>query len=129
MGKSTQRSGIKKLTDELKLKQHESLLIFRRRKGWNQGEMAQKLGVSHHEYKLLEYGLTSIAFTIPANSKYVSWVNIAELLPHEKCLIYRKRAKISQAEVAKEMGISRTWLRMQETGEVDCAPLLRFWTK
>lgn len=127
MDKKIKRSGIKKSSNKLILSFGESLLIYRKSHDLNQLDMAKKLDTTLHYYKLLEYDKASIAFSIPKNSKYVRYVISRELEQHEKCLIFRKRAHKTQSEVAREVGISRQWLRKLETGEVSCERLLRFW--
>jgi hypothetical protein len=98
----------------------EQLLIWRRRMGWNQSLAAAHYGVSLFNYKLAEYDK-------PREFKYKKY-NFT-LRPYEKCLIYRKRSGKKQKEVAKEFGIGRYWLRLQEIGEVKCVKLLDWWER
>lgn len=97
----------------------ELLLIWRRRTGWNQLEAAQYYKVSIFHYKLAEYDK---AKDFPYNKK----IQIT-LRPYEKCLLYRKRSKKSQSEIASLLNIGRYWLRLQETGKIPCTKLLEFW--
>lgn len=98
----------------------EELLIWRRRMDWNQIEAANYFGCSIFRYKLAEYDSPKVK-----DFNYRK-VNIT-LRPYERCLIYRKRAKKTQHEIAEELGICRTWLQQQEAGEVPCDKLLQWW--
>lgn len=52
---------------------------------------------------------------------------VGDLQDHEKCLILRKRSGKRQEEVAKEMSMSRNWLRALENGSEPCDALLAHW--
>lgn len=117
MGK-IERLRIKRNFNE-KLTPGETLLIWRRRMEWTQAEAANYYGVSIFRLKLAEYDKAK-DFPYKNNLKIT-------LRPNEKCLLYRKRAKLTQPQVATEFGIGRYWLRLQETGKVPCARLLSWW--
>lgn len=120
MANKVNRSRIKRSPNKIiKLSQGESLLIWRRREGWNQGKAAKYYNVSLFSYKLAEYSQSP-------NFKYKK-VSLGELSAPEKCLIYRKRSKKTQKQVAKELGICRYWLRLQEQGVQPCNKLLAHW--
>lgn len=107
----------------VKLSQGEALLIWRRRKGWNQGKAAKYYKLSLFNYKLAEYGLLrGFCFDEVLN-------NIGLLHSHEECLIYRKRSKKTQKQVAHELGVCRYWLRLQEKGVQSCDKLLAHWER
>lgn len=106
---------------ELALSPGEKLLIWRRRMDWNQAEAAGHFNVSIFAYVLAEYDKKE-------DFKYKKNIQIT-LRDNEKCLIYRRRSKKTQSQVAKEAGICRNWLRMQEMGKVPCENLVRFWNK
>lgn len=97
----------------------ETLLLWRRRMGWNQLEAATHFKVSIFTLKLAEYDKAR-------NFKYRKNIKIA-LRDYEKCLIHRKRSGLTQEEVAKQVGVGRYWLRLQEKGDVPCKKLLEFW--
>jgi hypothetical protein len=120
MEKTTQRRRIKRASDKtLKLAPHEVLLIWRKRMGWNQAQAAKECRCSLFQFKLAEYGKPIEGFKYP--------LKVLHLSPFEKCLIYRKRAKLKQSEVAKKLGIGREWLRQQESGRIPCHKLLAWW--
>lgn len=98
----------------------ETLLIWRRRMGWTQIMAANSFGVSIFKQKLAEYDAPSAVDFPYKRLKF-------KLTAYEKCLLYRKRAKRTQSSVAQALGVSRNWLRMMETGEVDASPLLKYW--
>ncbi len=98
----------------------ESLLIWRRRKGWNQGEAARYYKVSLALYKSAEYDMLE-SFKVKHKVLHLS------LTDPEKCLLYRRRDGRTQLEVAKALGIGREWMRLQELGKVPCGKLLRYW--
>lgn len=108
------------LNKEFKLETGETLLIWRRRRDWNQSQAADYFGVSVFTYKLAEYGKISLKKKITA---------ITDILPYERCLIYRKRATLTQQALAKQLGVGRYWLRLQEAGRVNCEKLLAHWEK
>lgn len=97
----------------------EELLIWRRRKGWNQTEAAEYFDCSVFKLKMAEYG----------KAKDFSYVKVPkiELMDYEKCVIYRRRAKKTQTKIAKLVGLGREWLRLQELGQVPCDRLLQHW--
>lgn len=115
MGTKTKRRRIKKLA----LTPGENLLLWRRRLNWNQSTAAKYFNCSLFTYKMAEYDKAK-------NFKYGK-ANLDELHPWERCLIYRKRSRLSQPTIAKKIGIGRYWLRLQEKGTVPCARLLEFW--
>lgn len=118
MGKTLKRPGTAK---SIKLTLGETLLLFRKDAEMNQFELALELGLTLHEYKLREYD------KVVDKKLSTKFKNNVKLRPHEKCLVHRKRAGLSQAQVAKEMGISRQWMREQETGKIPCDKLLAYW--
>lgn len=101
------------MRSKLEVSQGEWLTIKRRREGLTQLEMAEKLGLTRHEYQAKE-----------ANSNGKLGRRLTDL---EVCFIYRTRAKMSQAAVAREIGVSRLWVNRMENGEEDHGRLLDFW--
>lgn len=88
--------------------------------GWNQTQAANYFKVSLFKFKLAEYDKAP-------DFKYKKLK--FTLRPEEKCLLYRKRSKKSQSQIAKELDIGRYWLRLQETGIVSPEKLLQYWEK
>ena len=97
----------------------EILMLWRRRRGWNQIDSANYHGVSIFKLKLAEYDKSK-------DFKYRNF-KLGQLSPHEKCLIYRKRNGITQTQLCQILECSREWLRLQESGIVSCSKLLAFW--
>lgn len=108
---------------ELILTPGEILFLWRKRAELNQSKAAKQFGCSIFNYKKAEYDEATADFNymkvypLPQGTPYMN----------EKCIIYRKRAKKFQHEVADEMGVSRTWINRQEKGLEDCSKLLAFW--
>ena len=120
MEDKTKRSRVMRSSDEdLKLTQGEKLLLWRRRKNWNQNKAARFFKISVFSYKLAEYSKLK-------NFNYAA-LEIDLLLPHERCLIYRKRSGKKQKQIAQELNIGNYWMRLQETGKTPCNKLLEYW--
>ena len=98
----------------------ENLLICRRRAGLRQDSMGERYGLNRHGYGRRERD--AIATDLP-----VANIEFDHLYTQEKCVIYRKRANLTQREVAALLGLSRYWINQKEIGRVDCADLLKFW--
>lgn len=45
----------------------------------------------------------------------------------EKCVIYRRRTKVTQKAVARALGVSRAWVNRMENGTEDCSRLVEYW--
>jgi ribosome-binding protein aMBF1 (putative translation factor) len=101
-----------------KLTKGEHLFILRRRENKNQIQKAQEMNMKIKKYIRLEKGK-------PDDAKEIE----LELLPHEQCVIHRRRRGYSQAAVAKELGCSRHWLNLMEHGTFLNAELIDFWEK
>ena len=54
---------------------------------------------------------------------------VERLKMHERCLLYRRRAGTSQAEIARDLGRSRWQVNQMERGEIPCDELLSYWEK
>lgn len=94
----------------------ERLLIDRRRRGDTQVAAANRHGVSPFIYGQMERDVAEA----PS-------INIGQLKPHERCLLYRRRAGFTQARVAKDLKCCRWWLNQMERGQVPCDTLLWYW--
>lgn len=121
MAKEIKSLGIAKNNEgELFLAPHESLLLWRRRKQWNQKKAAAYYKVPYVTYNFAETGKAK-------NFKYKE-VDLLPLKDHEKCFIFRRRAEKTQEEIATKIGCGVLWLRLQELGRVPCPKLSLYWT-
>lgn len=98
----------------------ERLLIARRRLGESQDEAGARLGVSRYRYRKWE----SDEYTDPGPPR----ANIGALKPFESCLIRRRRAGVSLAELAEAVGVTRWWLCQMEGGDAPADRLVAFWS-
>lgn len=89
------------------------MTVKRHRAGLDQVEMAEKLGITRHQYQAKEAN---------QNGKLKR-----RLEPHEACVIMRQRAKMSQSALAKELSLSRLWINRMENGHEDPSRLVDFW--
>lgn len=107
----------------------ESLLIARRRRELLKGRKlcreTQHDASWTHGTTLATYGLWERDVEPPIGSVKP----VGRLKPHEKCLLHRRRASMSQMEVAREMRRSRAWINQMERGKVPCDELLSYWEK
>ena len=115
MAKENQRGAVQKFI-KLKLTKGEEVQLIRRAHNKSQEKMANAAGVSTHELRLWEADKSLNKAT-------------SLLLPHEFCFIKRRRAGLSQEQVAKKLKVCRYWLRLMETGKRDCTELLKYWSK
>lgn len=97
----------------------ENLLITRRRENESQEEVAKRLGITRNQYGRLERDQEDCV--------KVPLLKIDNLSPHEKCFLLRRRAELTQEEVAEEIGVTRFWLNQMELGKVSNAELVKFW--
>ena len=107
-------------TEELVLTPSEKLVLWRRRKEWNQKTAAAFYLVPLFTYKFAEMGKSK-------DFKFKK-IELNTLEPHEKCFIWRRRSKKTQEEIAREMGRGRYWVRLQELGRVSSKELFNYWT-
>jgi transcriptional regulator with XRE-family HTH domain len=118
--KQVNRPGTKRVTHKIELTLGESLFLLRKRNSWNQARAAKRCGISIDQYKMLEHDNLK---KIPQRAH----VSYSELLPHELCLIYRRRAGLKQEFVAEQISVSRYWFGRIESGKADCSKLLAYW--
>lgn len=87
----------------------------------NQTQRAEALGLTLSSYSLLERG--------HERAPKAPTPDLGAILPHERCLIYRRRAGKTPAEVggSEEMGYCRFTIHQMERGEHDCTDLLAYW--
>ncbi len=109
------------MADKLKLGKHEKLLIDRLRQNKTQVERANELGVSRTWYGKIEVCPLGISDNIPIPE-------VSNLSQTECCIILRRRYNFSQDYLAKEIGVSRTWLGRMERGQENSEPLIKWFT-
>lgn len=95
----------------------ESLLIWRRRLGFNQIQAAGECNVQPDHYRDWEMDKREDA---PRRL-------LGQLKPHELCLILRRRAGKTQREIASALGCSRLWLIHIENGNAPVERLCDYW--
>jgi DNA-binding XRE family transcriptional regulator len=103
----------------VELTRGDRLCIQRRRLDETQRQAALRHRVTYHIYSAWENDLPAPAQP-PA-------VNIGRVAPHERALVYRRHAKVTQADVASDIGVCVFTLRKMERGERPCEDLLAYW--
>lgn len=98
----------------------EKLLIERRRLGQTQVEAARRYRVTRALYGAWERLGTEAEIRAPT-------VRIGSLQPHERCLLYRRRAGFTQARVAEELQCCRWQVNQMERGLASVDNLLWYW--
>ncbi len=99
---------------------NEILFIFRCRLKINQKTMAILLGLNRTLLSNMELG--DLATRLPEEFKEI------ELADVEKCILLRRRAKLTHTQLSGKMGISRTWLCLMEVGNKNPARLIEYWS-
>lgn len=102
-----------------RLTRGERLLLKRLRLGEDQRQAADRLGLHSKVYRALELGRSS--------TNKVKLPTINRVKPHERCMLYRRRANMSQGQIANKYGCSRYWLSLMELGKRPCEKLIWFW--
>lgn len=95
----------------------EALVLWRRRLNVGQKEAAQLLGVSTDMVRRWEAD----------EAEHCPRSRIAKVRDYEICFIFRRRAGLTQAELAGEAECTRMWLMAMEAGEVPIDRLRTFW--
>lgn len=108
----------------MRLTRSESFTLDRRRRGLSQSEEAALRGVQRHAYENLEAGHPEHATTLPIKTPKVS-----DVKPYERCFLFRRRQHMTQAQLAKAVGMSRVWVVAMEDGTADISPLTWYWAK
>lgn len=98
----------------------ERFLIDRHRRGENQAATAARYNVSRFVYGQWE---RDIVEGPEIRMLYLT----GSLQGHERCLLYRRRAKVTQGQVARKLKRCRWWVNMMERGVINCDELLWFW--
>lgn len=99
----------------------ERALIYRRRMGIKQSDMAKAFGMSRRAYGQAE---AADKIDLPG-----FMIVVEPLAPNEKCFLWRYRSGFSQKELAEFMGISRYWLNLMELGRAPTDRLEAFWNE
>ena len=102
------------------LSEGERALIYRRRMGFNQKQMAAISGVKRRRYGEME----------TRGSNTLAIVAIVEpITGAERCLILRRRSGWTQQACADLMGITRYWYNLMENGRAPSTKLEAFWNE
>ena len=101
------------------LLEHAKLGIIRRRAGQTRKETALALQISPSTLYNWEKGRTTAKITIKEN--------LYELTLREQFYLHRKMAGLTQAQLAKELGVSRYWVILMEQGKVSGKRLEEYW--
>ena len=96
----------------------ESLVIWRRREGFNQVQAAHQYAVHPDIYREWE---------ADRRSHDQPFYHAGALKPHEVCYLLRRRDNKTQREVAQAIGLTRLWLIKMELGEANPERLLEYW--
>jgi len=98
----------------------ESHLISRRRSGLSQQEMADFCGITRNFYGEVERDQIECS--------NLGRSSVESLKLNEKMLLARRRAELTQGEVAAEIGVTRYWLNQMEIGAAPVSEdLTKFW--
>lgn len=95
----------------------ETLFLWRRRERLNQDQAAKLLEVSVDQYRLWEMDRSP---NLPGKT-------LGPLEPHEIYVLCRRRAGLTQRELAARIGCSRMWVIRMEKGAVSSRKLRDFW--
>lgn len=95
----------------------ESLFIQRRRKDQTQVEAAADYNVSADTYREWEAD----------RGENVPRAVLGQLKPHEMCVLMRRRAKLTQKQLAGKVGCTRLWVIQMENGEASPDRLVAYW--
>ncbi len=105
---------------EVDPERHERLFIYRRRVRLTIDQLSYQLRVSVITYRRWEEG--KLPRTCPD-------VEVGELSTIEKCILLRRRAKLTQDMVAARMGIASIGVKRMEAGLIRIDDLVKFWRK
>jgi DNA-binding XRE family transcriptional regulator len=103
----------------LRITRSERLFIERRRLGESQEQAAWRHGISLNIYEQMERGQRAIPNDLMPR--------IGDSEVHERCVVLRRRAQLTQDDVAQSVGCSVRWIQLMERGERPCALLREFW--
>ena len=100
------------------LSKRECFLIYRRRQGLSQGQMATMYDMKRRRYSEFEAGI--IDADMPN-------IRILPLSAAELCFLWRRRTGETQKKMAEDMGVARYWLMLMETGKAPSDKLEAYW--
>lgn len=95
----------------------ERMYVVRRRRGWTQSKAARMCGTYRSQYQLWEADAEDGAPDTPVGC----------LSTEEMTLLLRRRAGLTQQQLADAIGCSRQWLVMMERGLAPIDTLTTFW--
>lgn len=107
-------------TNRAGLKPQERVRLWRLRCELSRSKAARSLRVSGYTWGEYERGERAFPQALP-------WTGSPELRSHERCLIARLRAGVSQTHVAAELRLSRSWVGRMERGRENTAALEQYW--
>lgn len=98
----------------------ETVVLYRRRMGLSQSKLAYRFQMSMWKLTAWENGTREA----PDMSRFV-----LPLYHHEVCFLYRRRAKKTISEVARDMGCVPYWIKRLERGHEPryITNLLEYW--
>lgn len=104
----------------LEFSEGERSLIYRRRMGFSQKQMAALTGVKRRKYSEMETkGSNTLALV----------ASVDPITAAEKCMIYRRRSGWTQQSCADLMGITRYWYNLMENDKAPSEKLEVFWNE
>lgn len=107
----------------MSITQAERLYFDRRRQGETQKAAAEQYGISYRKYLRCERGLDAL-------SRWgIQPPPLGRLRPHERCILARRRAGLTQEQIAKAIGRCRRLVIMMERGEIPCTKLEEYWSE
>ena len=106
------------MVDKIELTPGERLVLTRRRKSLSQPEAAKRRGVS-----LDRYG----SWELDMETKDQPNVEIEDVQDFETCFIMRRRANMTQRELATKVNRSRLWVHQMERGKQPPEVLKQYW--
>lgn len=109
------------LVEYASLTPSERLTLHRRRADRSQEDEARKRRVTLYLYRRWERG------TSPNVPKVT--LSPRSLAPHEECYVLRRRARLRQRDIAKRIGVCRSWINYMELGRIPPAPLIAYWAR
>jgi DNA-binding XRE family transcriptional regulator len=124
MDRRDQEAGVTRMSDNglgelVRLTDGERFLLDRRRRKETQIQAAKRHGVSRGIYSVVERDVF-----LPETLKPPK---LDRIEPHERCLLYRRRANCTQAQVAKDLEYCRWWVNQMERGVAPVDILLWYW--
>ena len=98
--------------------------MWRRRGDLSVAEAAAQIGVTVYRWRALEAGGAALEAGCAA-----AGIAVGRLTPNEAATVQRRRAGLTVADVADQMGLSAWWVTQMERGSAPCDRLLEFWLR